>query len=230
MSLDADTELSTIHARVRKVIGRLLADHTARASSDGSIHELFPVAIPEAEGIALRDWVVKEKATRSLEIGLGYGLSALFVVDGLLTTGGLAARHIVIDPFQDSRFAGLGRQVLDEAGVLDLVEHHAERSQFALPRFVAEGQMFDLAFVDGNHRFDAVFVDLFYLGSLVRKGGIIMLDDYQLPGVAKAASFFIANVGWVLEDVSEADPLHQWAILRTPQGSDERPFDFFVNF
>ena len=37
--------------------------------------------------------------------------------------------------------------------------------------------------------FDGVIVDLIYLNRLVRPGGVVMLDDYQLPGVARAASF-----------------------------------------
>jgi hypothetical protein len=47
--------------------------------------------------------------------------------------------------------------------------------------------------VDGNRRFDAVFVDLYYLGRLLRLSSVIFLDDYQLPGAARAAAFFIAN-------------------------------------
>ena len=84
--------------------------------------------------------------------------------------------------------------ILDEAGVADLVEHHAEESQTALPRLLSEGYRFDLAVVDGNHRFDAVFLDLVYLGQLLRPGKIVFLDDYHLQGVARAASFFLTNL------------------------------------
>ena len=111
-----------------------------------------------------------------------------------------------------------------------MVEHHAEKSEIVLPRFVDEARSFDLAFVDGNHRFDGVFVDLFYLGRLVRKGGIIFLDDYQLPGVARAVSFFASNLGWTMEEVSPPDDLHQWAVLRTSVVSDMRQFDHFAEF
>lgn len=111
-----------------------------------------------------------------------------------------------------------------------LVEHHAEQSQLVLPRLCGEGQRFDLAFVDGNHRFDAVFVDLFYLGRLVRPGGIILLDDYHLPGIARAASFFLANLGWNLEESSTAEDRHHWAVLRTSTTPDTRPFDYFTDF
>jgi methyltransferase family protein len=78
----------------------------------------------------------------------------------------------------------------------DLIEHHASESQIVLPRLLAEGRQFDLAVVDGAHRFDAVFVDLYYLGRLVHRGGIIFLYDYQLSGVARGAAFFTANLGW----------------------------------
>ena len=216
--------------RVRDVIERLLRDGTVVARSDGTPHTVFPVAASPAEGEALLTWIVREGATRTVEIGLGYGVSALFACEGLLANGGTEARHVVLDPHQATRFADCGLQLLEEAGVAGLVEHHAEESQTALPRFLAEGRTFDLAFVDGNHRFDGVFLDLVYLGRLLRPGGIAFLDDYQLPAVARAASFCATNLGWTLEEVSALDGLHQWAVLRTSRGADERPFDHYVDF
>ncbi len=160
----------------------------------------------------------------------GYGLSALFICEGLVTNGDTTAHHVVIDPHQSGRFADCGLQFLGEAGVADLVEHHAEDSQITLPRFVQQGRTFDLAFVDGNHRFDGVFVDLVYLGRLVRSGGIVFLDDHQLPAVARAATFFVTNLGWSLEEVSADTDRHHWAVLRTADGPDARTFDHFVDF
>lgn len=217
-------------SRVRRVLDRLIRDGTAVARSDGTLHRLFPVAVGAAEGMAIRSWVIREAAARTVEIGLGYGISALFVCEGLLANVGASARHVVIDPNQESRYANCGLQFLDEAGVAGLVEHYAEESQIALPRFVGEGRRFDLAVVDGNHRFDAVFPDLVYLGRLLRPGGIAFLDDYHLPAVARAASFFLANLGWTLEEVSTAEDRHHWAVLRTSAKPDRRTFDYFVDF
>jgi predicted O-methyltransferase YrrM len=217
--------------RVRAVIERLIVDGTLLARSDGTLHRLFPVAASAAEGEALRGWVVREKAARTIEIGLGYGISALHVCEGLLDNASeVAAHHAVIDPYQARRFSDCGLQVLEEAGVLGLVEYHAEESQLALPRLLGEARVFDLAFVDGNHRFDGVFVDLVYLGRLVRPGGIIFLDDYQLPAVARAVSFFLTNLGWTLEEVSVADDYHRWAVLRTSVVPDTRQFDYYLEF
>jgi predicted O-methyltransferase YrrM len=186
------------------------------------------VSVTPAEAEALRGWVEREGAKQTIEVGLGYGVSALAVCEGLHANGG--ARHVVIDPFQETRFEGHGLRLLEEAGMAPLVELHPEESQLVLPRLVAEGRRFDLAFVDGNHRFDGVFLDLVYLGRLVRGGGIVFLDDYQLPAVARAVSFCTTNLGWKLEEVSPPDELHQWAVLRTPAAPPERRFDHFVDF
>src|ERR1700722_7586421 len=184
--------------RVRQVIERLMQEGTAVARLDNSVHALFPVGISAAEGESLRDWVIREKVTQSIEVGLAYGISALFICEGLLINGNDQAQHLALDPYQATGFKDCGVQFLAAAGVASLVEFHSELSQIALPRFLAEDRRFDFAFVDGSHHFDAVFVDLFFLGRLVRANGIIFVDDYQLPAVARAVSFFFKNLGWTL--------------------------------
>jgi len=230
MAAESQPDREVALGRVRGVLARLIRDGTATARSDGSVHRLFPVAAGPAEGAAIRSWVIREQAGRTIEVGLGYGISALFACEGLFTVGRPGARHAVIDPHQHTRFAGSGLQHLDEAGVADLAGYHAAESQAALPRLFAHGRRFGLAIVDGNHRFDAVFVDLYYLGRLLRPGGIIFLDDYQLPGVARAASFFTANLGWAVEESCTAEDRHHRAVLRTSTSPDTRPFDYFSDF
>ena len=212
--------------RVRRVIERLVRDGTVVSRADGTQHTVFPVAVSPEEGEALRDWVAREGAVRTIEVGLGYGVSALHICEGLLLNGDPAARHVVLDPSQATRFADCGLQVLEDAGVRELVEHHVEFSEIALPQFLKEGRRFDLGFIDGNHRFDAVMLDLFYLGRLVRRGGIVALDDYNWPGIKKAVSFFVSNLGWTVEDT-----IGDYAIfLRTALEPDKREFWHFVEF
>ena len=216
--------------RVHQVLDRLIGDGTAVAHRDGTTHCLFPVAVGAAEGAAIGSWLIRENAARPIEIGLGSGISALFPCEGLPATGGPESRHIVIDPNQDTRFANCGLQFLEEAGVSSLVEHHAEESQITLPRFLSEGHRFDLAVVDGNHRFDAVFLDLASLGRRLPPVGIVFLDDSHLPAIPPAASFSLTNLGWALEEVSTAEDRHHWAVFRTSTTPDTRPFDHFVDF
>ena len=182
------------------------------------------------EGRSLRDLVIRENAERTIEIGFGYGLSALFICEGLLTSSGTAPRHVAIDPHQQTWYSNVGLQVLEEAGIGSLVELQATESQTALPQLLTEGQGFDLAFVDGNHRFDAMFLDLVYLGRLLNPGGCVFVDDYQLPAVRRAVSFCLTNLGWTVGSISPIDDLHQWAVLRTSELPDTRAFDSFIDF
>jgi predicted O-methyltransferase YrrM len=215
---------------VREVIDRMFREGAAVARLDGTVHQLFPVGIAAAEGEALRGWVRRESASCTIEIGLAYGISALFVCEGLLASAAVDPRHVVLDPYQETRFANLGLQSLDEAGVAHLIEYHPKGSEIVLPHFLAEGRSFDLAFVDGNHRFEGVFLDLIYLGRLVRAGGIIFVDDYHLRSVARAVSFCTTNLGWTVEEVSTHDRRHHWAVLRTAPVPLQRSFDHYVDF
>jgi len=217
--------------RVSGVIDRLFAARVA-LDGDGHEHALFPVAITPAEGGALRDWIVREHATDSIEIGLGYAFATLHILDGLCANAadGRRVRHVAIDPFQGSRFANLGRRHLAEAGVADQVDVLEEESQLVLPRLVAEGRSFDFAFVDGNHRFDRVFLDLVYLGRLLRPGSVVFVDDLQLRAIARSVEFLTSNRDWTIEETSAADPEHQWGVARTPMEPDERGFADFSDF
>lgn len=216
--------------RVTSTIDRLVRDGSMIADADSSTHEIRAVSISPEEGEALGRWVLCENATSTIEIGLGYGLSALYICDALIRSGHPKPRHVVLDPFQERRFASCGRQVLREAGVAALVEYHDEMSQIALPAFLGEGRQFDLAFVDGNHRFDAVFVDLFYLGRLLPRGSIVLLDDYDLPGIRRAVSFYLTNLAWRVEEVSPPHDSPHWVVLRTSAKEDTRDFRYFVDF
>lgn len=216
--------------RVRAVIASLDREGATPINAGGAKANFRTVTITTREGEALRKWVLTEKATHTIEVGLAFGFSALYICEGLLLNGNPDPRHVTLDPWQASGYANRGLEILAEAGVKTLIEFHGEKSQLALPQFLKEGRQFDLAFVDGNHRFDAVFVDLYYLGQLVRKGGIIILDDYNLPGIRKAASFFINNLAWKIEETSSPDDAHQWVVLRTSEDEDTRDFRYFVEF
>lgn len=219
--------------QVDTVIARVMRDERIIAASKGTEYQLFPISIPRSEGEALSGWVTREGAARTIEVGLAHGISALFICEGLIRTGRPNARHVAIDPNQERGFSGVALQLLREAGVDHLLEFHGERSEIVLPRLLSEGRVFDLGFIDGNHRFDWVFIDAVYLGRMVRGGGVIFLDDYQLPSVRKTVAFLTNNLGWRVEDegVAEAgDVLHRWIVLRLPPMPQDRTFDYFVDF
>lgn len=191
--------------------------------------ELGPVAIGPEEAAALRECVRRERAQRTLETGLGFAISTLFICEGLLANGP-EARHVAIDPQLPNSHVTAGLGLLEHAGVRELVEFHAEVSEVVLPRLLAEGRQFDLAFIDGNHRFEGVFLDLVYAGRLLRPGAVVFADDVQLPAVRRAIGFCVSNLGWTVEDEGR-EVEHEWVVLRTGSlDAFSRPFDSFVEF
>ena len=101
---------------MRRVIERLVCDGSVESRADGTRHSVFPVAVSPEEGEALRDWVSREGAVKTIEVGLGYGVSALHICEGLLLNASPAARQVVLDPSQSTRFSDCGLQVLEDAG------------------------------------------------------------------------------------------------------------------
>jgi predicted O-methyltransferase YrrM len=163
---------------------------------DGNAVSLRPHSIERAQGEALRDLAIAEGAERTIEVGLALGISALFLCQALLPRGG---RHMAIDPFQTESWNGAGLRTLRDAGVEGLVEVIEEESQLALPRLVAESREFDLAFVDGDHRFEGVFLDLYFMSRLVRPGGLVVVDDMWMPAVRTAVAYVEKNLGATLQ-------------------------------
>jgi predicted O-methyltransferase YrrM len=168
---------------------------TVRDSGAAAV-DLAPHSIERAQGEALRDLAIAEGAERTIEVGLALGMSALFLCQAVLPRGG---RHVAIDPFQRESWNGAGLRTLREAGVEGWVEVIEEESQLALPRLVAEGREFDFAFVDGDHRFEGVFLDLYFMTRLVRMGGLIVVDDMWMPAVRTAVAYVEKNLGATLE-------------------------------
>src|SRR5262245_47259468 len=63
-------------ARIRAIVERLMAEGSMVAKSDGSTRDVRRFSITAGEGEALARWVLRERATRTIEIGLAYGVSA----------------------------------------------------------------------------------------------------------------------------------------------------------
>ena len=184
------------------------------------------IALPDQDGDVLRDLLVEDRARVVIEIGLAYGSSALAIGEALVLQGAEASSHVVIDPFQD-HFHHAGWQAIIAAGLEEVSTLLPERSQFALPRLLAEGFVADAAFVDGSHIFHRVFVDLAFLHEILRPGGLIILDDCQWPSVATAVRYFEVNTGWRSVTPSTSTRLRAF---RVPDPRTERTFEDFTPF
>ena len=181
----------TLHAHIQAAYSR-----GAVPANDGRPMSLAPHSLDQQAGEALRDLAMAEGAERTIEVGLALGMSTLFMCEAVLPRGG---RHVSIDPFQQESWQGAGLRTLREAGVREIVDVIEEESQLALPRLLAEGRRFDFAFIDGDHRFEGVFVDLYFMTRLVEPGRLVVVDDMWMPSVRTAVAYVERNLGVTLE-------------------------------
>lgn len=229
-------------------IDRVL-DETYRAGAiqgtDGSEFALWPAATDEDQGRAIRSLVAAERPARIFEVGFAMGLSTLHICAGMLEGGAADPRHFAVDPTETWLWKDAGTALVERAGLDGMVEVVREESQVALPRWMDEKRQFDMAFIDGDHRFDPAFLDLYYALRTVRMGGLIIVDDMWMPSVRTAVAFFASNVE--LELLPDAIPTaFRWtrkppwrkvrsgkgntAVLRKPQVHVERDGEHFVPF
>jgi Methyltransferase domain len=65
------------------------------------------------------------------------------------------------------------------AGMVDRVEIVVEDSREALGRFADEHRLFDLVYVDGDHRLEAARADIAGALTVLRRGGVVCGDDLE---------------------------------------------------
>ncbi|MEA2929885.1 MAG: hypothetical protein QOG38_2313 [Hyphomicrobiales bacterium] len=119
----------------------------------------------------------------ALEIGAWEGRSAIFWLNYFP-----ACRVTCIDTFAGSAehhlaFAGHVGEIEQrfDANVAPFgsrVQKLKAKSQDALPLLAIEGRQFDFVYLDGSHRAVDVYADACLVWPMVRRGGVLLFDDY----------------------------------------------------
>lgn len=193
--------------------------------ADGLRHELDAITRLDARiGLWLYESCLKAKPTATLDIGLAYGFSTLFILAALAKNG--AGHHTAVDPYEHELWHGVGIEKVKQVGMegsCRIAEDYCARTTTDLAR---EGQKFDLILIDGDHRFDSVLVDFTLCSGLCAIGGQIILDDMWMPAVRTAAAFVRTN----RRDFEELPtPLRQFAVFRR-KAPDTREWYHFKRF
>jgi len=99
-------------------------------------------------------------------------------------------------------------------------------SQIALPNLLNENIKIDFGFIDGNHKFDNIFIDWFYIDLLLNNNGYVLFDDTWLESTQKTISFIKNN----REDYKEiAIPTTNMGMFQKIDG-DKRTWSHFKPF
>ena len=168
--------------------------------------------------------------TTTLEVGLAYGFSTVYLLAALEHNGG--GTHVAIDPYQATDWNGIGittaRQLVAQSTTLAdesmmLIE---EMSHSALVDLERSRASFGLSFIDGYHRFDDVLVDFTLAARMCPIGGAIVLHDTWLDSIAAVASFLRTN----RIDFVEVDTGCENLFAMRRVTDDERDWRHFVDF
>jgi predicted O-methyltransferase YrrM len=159
--------------------------------ADGNRHEAFPASIPYEDGMALYNVVRHTGAKRTLEVGMAFGVSSLFILQALDENHG--TQHTSIDPWQEKWWYRTGLANVRRAGFGRLHRFFLAPSYAAMPKLIEGGEQFDFVFIDGNHRFEYTLMDFMYADRLLNLGGCVMLHDPWLPAIRKVMAFIVRN-------------------------------------
>lgn len=98
------------------VLAQIIEARTCTTSNGKNVHLLQNMA-EAAEGALIHKCIAAVQATTTLDIGLGYGASSMFICDALKQIGSSNPQHIAIDPSQhDQTFQRIGLHNVHLAG------------------------------------------------------------------------------------------------------------------
>ena len=203
----------------------------AQLTKDGTRERMADDArIAVSEGMWLHDFCLEHGLASTLEIGLAYGFSTLYFI--ALLARQREGRHTAIDPYANGEWRGIGlakvaptmrKLGLDPARQFEFLEERSDHAAIDLRR---RGSLFDLVFIDGNHKFDDVLVDFSLCDPLCREGGFVVFDDLWMRSVRTVVSFIAANRA----DYRRVPGAHPNVAAFRKVGPDARRWDHFAGF
>jgi predicted O-methyltransferase YrrM len=101
--------------------------------------------------------------------------------------------HIAITPSKDE-IEAIKEYAKSKSISLDSVTFANESSESYLPR--ANLEELEMVLIDGQHAFPWPIIDWFYTAGSIKKGGILILDDIQIPSVNLLRSFLADEKNW----------------------------------
>ena len=186
------------------------------------------------EGNYLFNIVVNKKMTRLLEVGFAYGISAIFMTEGLKNNKfknknkNEKYQLVSIDPNQSTQWHNLGLNNLKKMNSLDFHKLYEKKSLNILPYLLKEkNKQYDLIFIDGWHTFDYALVDLFYSTFLIKKNGYLILDDALHPGISKLIKYIDTNYMGFLQKIKNGPKTFG---VYVKKGEDDRKWNYHKDF
>ena len=193
--------------------------------TDGQLHAIdMQTRVDKREGEAIAHLHRTTRPSLSVEIGLAYGFSTLYILDAMAE--GDYGRHIAIDPSADTFWHGIGLQAVKDTDLGERFNWIKGGSADALPALIRSGERAQFVFIDGCHHFEYALADFFLSDQLLDMGGLIVLDDMWMPAIQRVVSYVSTNMCWYKRITVDHENLA--AFMKV--GQDSRSWDHFEEF
>ena len=179
------------------VSGKLFEELEFRGTNDQN-----PVSFKN-QLTAIYQFVSTNEFTRTLEVGLGIGGSAVHILKAT------QKKHVAMDPVQLVSYNNLGLENVKRCGFGESLEFYNESSEFVLPQLMEDGRKFDFIYIDGDHKFDYALIDFTFSDPILEVNGFILLDDAWMPSIKRLDKYLMAN----RSNYEYCEPLYKESIL-----------------
>jgi hypothetical protein len=145
------------------------------------------------------DWSLPAEALRQLRASLEPWMCTLETGAGASTVvfAISSTRHVCITP--DRAEAERIKAYCAREGIAHDITFIHEPSERALPAGALVPERLDFVLIDGAHRFPLPMLDWYYTEARVPPGGVITIDDIQLPSVRILYDFLVGEDEWTLD-------------------------------
>lgn len=208
---------------VNEVIGKLY--------SSGRLYngERLTAGINSEEGYFMYDLIKQNNFKNCLEIGMANGLSSQYICQALLENNN-SGSLISIDPFQSTQWKNQGIENIKRAGLQKHSVVLEEKDYIILPKIINgilknKAELFDFIIIDGDHRFDYTLLDFMYSDFILRKGGVILVDDVLHKSVQPVVRYIDKNYHHF-----KRYHISKTMAMYVKTGDDKRDWNFHVNF
>lgn len=139
----------------------------------------------ESQGVFLQEILIRLKPAKTLEIGLAYGISSLFILEIIKELNNEDGSHIIFDPYPDVYWNNVGLHNIKKAGYSNLVDFRKQFSDDGLIQLISEKKRIQFAYIDSTKVFDILLVDFYLINKILDIGGVVVFDDCGFPGIRK---------------------------------------------
>jgi len=179
------------------------------------------------EGKFLYDLIVNNNLKKTLEVGMAYGISALYIAQAHRNLQNPLQSHVSVDPYQSTQWKNIAMLNLERANLQDYVELREDLSYLVMPVAVQNKEEYDLIFIDGMHLYDYTLLDFFYADLMLKVGGYMIFDDAHMPSVAKVISYVLTNRSYKLVENSGLS-IRVSVMIKVKD--DDRNWDYHASF